>query len=463
MTDIWTQVTLSQWSPQPWQSGSYGYRLLVGSLHRWKAGSWLMQWADSLGVLLLAVLFALAPFVSTTLIGILLVLSAGFLLLLLLSDESDLGLTPIHLGVGLYWLIASIATACSRVPQEALQGWVKLSLFLVVFALSARVLRSPWLRSLLITVYLHTALIVSVYGLRQVFFGAEPLATWTDPNSASGSITRVYSYLGNPNLLAGYLIPAIAFSLGALFVWQRWSAKALALVMLTVNSIVVLNTYSRGGWIGVAATLFIFALFAVYWWRDRLPQPWRNWAIPGLLGITVAVLLIAVTAVPPIRDRVSSLFIGRGDSSNNFRINVWNAVLEMIRDHPVLGIGPGNDAFNQVYPLYMRPRYTALSAYSVLLEITVETGIIGLTAFLWLLAIAVQQTLLQLQRLRQTPNPQAFWLIAAIATLAGFMAHGLVDTVWYRPQLNTLWWLSLGVVASFYPSNPAEAVRSGKF
>lgn len=133
-----------------------------------------MQWADSLGVVLLSVLFALAPFVSTTLIGVLLALCALFLLVLLLSDDSQLALTPIHIGVGLYWLVASLATAFSRVPQQAVRGWVKLTLFLVVFALAARVLRSTKLRSVLITIYLHTALVVSVYGMRQVFFGAPP-------------------------------------------------------------------------------------------------------------------------------------------------------------------------------------------------------------------------------------------------------------------------------------------------
>ncbi|MCC5896593.1 MAG: IctB family putative bicarbonate transporter [Phormidium sp. BM_Day4_Bin.17] len=460
MTDIWTSLTLSQWSPQRWQSGSYGCRLLFGSLGAWKTGSWLMQWADSLGVLVLSVLFALAPFVSTTLIGVLLALCAAFLLLLVLSDNSDIALTPIHIGVGLYWLVASLATALSRVPEQAMRGWVKLTLFLVVFALAARVLRSAKLRSILITVYLHTALVVSVYGMRQVFFGAAPLATWTDPTSASANVTRVYSYLGNPNLLAGYLIPAIALSLGAVFAWEHWPRKALALVMFGLNSIVLFQTYSRGGWIGMAATLFVFALLMVYGWRDRLPRPWRNWAIPAVLGGTVAVVLIAVTAVPPVRDRVSSLFIGRADSSNNFRINVWTSVIEMIRDHPVLGIGPGNEAFNQVYPLYMRPRYTALSAYSVLLEITVETGLVGLTAFLWLLLVTVQQALIQLQRLRRQANPDAFILIAAVASLAGFMAHGLVDTVWYRPQINTLWWLCLALVASFYPSLPPHSQPS---
>ena len=38
----------------------------------------------------------------------------------------------------------------------------------------------------------------------------------------------------------------------------------------------------------------------------------------------------------------------------------------MIKDRPILGIGPGNDAFNMVYPLYQRPNLiTPSGAYSV--------------------------------------------------------------------------------------------------
>jgi putative inorganic carbon (HCO3(-)) transporter len=32
--------------------------------------------------------------------------------------------------------------------------------------------------------------------------------------------------------------------------------------------------------------------------------------------------------------------------------------------------------------------------------------------------------------------------------MAGILAHGFFDTVWYRPQVSTLWWLVLGLIAS---------------
>lgn len=144
-----------------------------------------------------------------------------------------------------------------------------------------------------------------------------------------------------------------------------------------------------------------------------------------------------------------SIFVGREDSSNNFRINVWMAVIEMIKDRPILGIGPGNDAFNKVYPRYQQPGYTALSAYSILLEIGVETGLIGIACFLWLILVTLTQAWQRLQHLRQIRSREGFWLMAAVATMVGMLAHGLVDTVWYRPQVSTLWWLMIATVASY--------------
>jgi putative inorganic carbon (HCO3(-)) transporter len=425
-----------------------------------------MQWAEPMGALLVAIVLALAPFVPNALVGLLLVAGAAFWVLLTLSDETAylqegqpqrlaLRVTPIHLLVLLYWGIATVATALSPVKVAAATGLVKLTLYLLLFALMARVLRSPRFRSWIITLFLHIALIVSVYGLRQWFFGAKALATWVDPTSTSAKLTRVYSYLGNPNLLAGYLVPAVALSLAAIFAWQRLLPRLLAVTMFIVNSACLVLTYSRGGWIGFVISIFAFLVLLVYWYSVQLPSKWRPWAMPVLLGGSAGVIALAVLFVEPVRDRVASIFVGREDSSNNFRMNVWSAVLEMIRDRPILGIGPGNNAFNKIYPLYQRPRYTALSAYSVFLEIAVETGFIGALCFLWLLIVTFNQGVQQLGRLRMLANPDGFWLMGAIAAIAGILSHGLVDTVWYRPEVSTLWWLMVAIVASYYiPANP---------
>ncbi|HBL12241.1 MAG TPA: putative bicarbonate transporter, IctB family [Cyanobacteria bacterium UBA11162] len=466
MNSVWQQFTLSNLRLYQWRSASYLYRV-VGLLQFWHRGSLLVQCGEPIAVLLVALVFTLAPFVPNAIVGILLAMAGGFWLFLTVSDETfepsvvSRQVTPIHLLVLLYWSIATVATALSLVKEDAAKGLVKLTLYLLFFALMARVLRSPRLRSLIIGIFLHISLIVSIYGIRQWFFGAEELATWTDPTSSSANVTRVYSYLGNPNLLAGYLLPAVALSLGAIFAWQRGLPKALAVTMFVVNSACLILTYSRGGWIGFVSCLFVFLVLLVYWYSTQLPPGLRPWAMPVLLGSCAGIMALAVLFVEPVRDRVSTIFVGREDSSNNFRMNVWSAVIEMIRDRPILGIGPGNNAFNKIYPLYQSPKYTALSAYSIFLEVAVETGLIGFSCFLWLLIVTFNRGMQQLTRLRDLVNPQGFWLIAAIATMAGMLSHGLVDTVWYRPEVSTLWWLMVAIIASYYVAPQPDRSREG--
>jgi putative inorganic carbon (HCO3(-)) transporter len=455
MTSAWDQFTLSALHPSQWRSSSYLYRF-VGILGQWRQGSWLLQWADPLGALLLSLILVLNPFVSTTLTGVLLVAAAGYWGLLTLSENGKPNVTPIHLLVLLYWGIATVAMAFSPVKQAAFSGWVNLTLYLLMFSLGARVLRSPRLTHWIVTLFLLVALVVSVYGVRQQLFGAKQLATWNDPTSQMAQDTRVYSYLGNPNLLAGYLLPAIALSLAAVFVWRRWLPKALAVVMVMVNAACLYFTDSRGGWIGMSALSLTFLLLLYYGYRSTLSPFWRRWLLPIVLGSLGSLAIAGLILVEPLRLRVLSIFAGRGDSSNNFRMNVWSAVFEMIRDRPLIGIGPGHDAFNKIYPLYMRPRFSALSAYSIYLETVVEMGFIGLGCFLWLLVAAIAQGVGQIARLGEERNAQGFWLIAAIAAMAGMLAHGCVDTVWYRPEIHTLWWLVVALIASRYPQAAAE-------
>lgn len=457
MNSVWQQLTLSNLSLQQWRGASYLHRSFVGLLGSWRAGSQLLRWSEALAAMLVSLVFALAPFVSNDLIGVLLFAGACFWIILTVSDDVGLSrnapkITPIHLLVLLYWGIATAATALSPVKMAAMTGWMKLTLYLLMFALASRVLRSPRMRSWIITLYLHVALIVSVYGLQQWFFGAAALATWVDPESNMSKTTRVYSFLGNPNLLAGYLLPAVVFSLVAVFAWRRWMPKLLALTMFFVNTACLIVTFSRGGWIGLVVAIFALLVLLVYQLSTHLPRFWRTWSIPLLVGSLGLVLAIALLFVEPVRDRALSIFAGRGDSSNNFRINVWAAVIEMIKDRPFLGIGPGNTAFNKIYPLYQRPRYNALSAYSFLLEVAVETGFIGLACFAWLLIVTLNTGLQYLIRHREGSR-ESLWLMGAIASLLGILAHNTFDTVLYRPEINTLWWLIVAIIASYYSTS----------
>ncbi|MEM8720949.1 MAG: IctB family putative bicarbonate transporter [Cyanobacteria bacterium P01_G01_bin.39] len=432
-----------------WQQGSYLHRF-AGWLSSWRGGSWLFQWSNAIATGIISVLFLLAPYVETSLIGVLLIAVACFWILNTVTASKKIVITPVHFLVFLYWCIATIATAFSPVKAAAFNGWITLTLYLALFSLAAQVMRSTKLCNWIITSFLLTALIVSSYGVRQEFFGVQQLATWNDPTSALANDTRVYSYLGNPNLLGGYLLPAIALSIAAVFIWRGWIQKSLAAMMFIINSACLYFTDSRGAWLAMAVLFSVLLLLFYYWWQKFLPRWWQVWLLPLVFSSLGGLLLVALISVEPLRIRLLSIFAGREDSSNNFRINVWEACFRIIKDYPVIGIGPGNDAFNQIYPRYMNSRYPALSAYSVYLEHLVEMGYLGLGCFIWLLAVTFNHGLRQLGRLRQSQNQRGLYLIGAIAATASLAFHGFVDTVWYRPQINTVWWLLMAIIASFY-------------
>jgi putative inorganic carbon (HCO3(-)) transporter len=450
MYSLWQNFTLSNLAPDRWLDSSYVHRW-VGSLKSWRESSWLMQWGDEIGAILAGLVFVLSPFIPTESTGLLMGGVAGFWLLLTLSDRQVGGTTPIHVTLLVFWAISALAAGLSPVKDAAIGGLGKLSLYLLLFLMLARLFRSPRFRDWLIGIYLNVALVVSVYGVNQSIYGAKPLATWVDPESSLAKTTRVYSYLNNPNLLGGYLLPAIAFSVAAFFVWRGKLPKTLALVMLGVDLYCLQATYCRGAWIGIVVMLLVAIVLLYYWFRPLLPKFWRSWGLPVTIGSIFVILGLATVLVPSLHDRVASIFVARGDSSNNFRINVWQAVRKMIQDRPILGIGPGDRVFKKIYPIYqVSPRYSALSAYSLFMETIVETGFIGLAALIWSIVVTFNQGVRGLLQLRQSRDPQVFWLIAAIVSLVGMICQGFVDTVWYRPEIQTLWWFCVALIAGYY-------------
>jgi putative inorganic carbon (HCO3(-)) transporter len=105
----------------------------------------------------------------------------------------------------------------------------------------------------------------------------------------------------------------------------------------------------------------------------------------------------------------------------------------------------------------MQTKYTALSAYCIFLEIALETGILGIFSFLAMIVATVIRGLKLIRSFKIINNIQAMWVIASLASMAGLATQGLFDTVWYRPQVNTLWWLCVAIIAaiSLSPISPS--------
>jgi len=381
------------------------------------------------------------------------------------------GLSLLILAAGLLWLVwalctpagriggisgwllvmlglAVLATGCSPVPVAAFKGLLKLVSYLGVYALMRQLLAAapPWWDRI-VAALLAGELVSSVLAIRQLYGDTSELARWADPNSVADGTIRVYGPLENPNLLAGYLIPILPIALVALLRWRTWPQRLFAAAALLLGAIALFLSYSRGGWLGMLAALGAVVLLLVLRQTRHWPTLWRRLFPLLLVAGAVAVLVVAVTQIEPLRIRVMSLLAGRQDSSNNFRINVWLAAIEMIQDRPWLGIGPGNSAFNLIYPLYQQPKFNALSAYSVPLELLVEGGIPNLLAGLGLLGAAIRAGWAQLKG----ESAWALPALAALAAIAGLCMQGITDTIFFRPEVQLSGWFCLATLSVSRP------------
>ena len=403
------------------------------------------------GVVLCALMAGL-PLVTRSGLS-LLILAAGLLWLLWALRTPAGGLGAINGWLLLVLGLAVVATGCSPVPVAAFKGLLKLVSYLGVYALMRQLLAAaPQWWNRIVAALLAGQLLSAVLAIRQLYGDTSELARWADPNSVADGTIRVYGPLENPNLLAGYLIPILPIALVALLRWRSWPQRLFAGSALLLGAIALVLSYSRGGWLGMLAALGGLALLLVLRQTRQWPPLWRRLFPLLLLVAAAALLVVAFTQVEPLRIRLLSLMAGREDSSNNFRINVWLAAIDMIQARPWLGIGPGNTAFNLIYPLYQQPKFNALSAYSVPLELLVEGGVPYLLAALGLLIASLRAGLAQLKG----ESPWALPALAAIAAIAGLGVQGLTDTIFFRPEVQLTGWFCLASLAVSRAPAPAD-------
>lgn len=95
----------------------------------------------------------------------------------------------------------------------------------------------------------------------------------------------------------------------------------------------------------------------------------------------VAAALVALRYEQRIYDAVIQSQLDEGSDS---RLQIWAQAWELLSQYPLLGTGPAGYA--AYYFVLFRDSAASLSTHSNYIDIAAETGIIGLLAFLWLLA-----------------------------------------------------------------------------
>ena len=208
----------------------------------------------------------------------------------------------------------------------------------------------------------------------------------------------------------------------------RGALRWLLALSTAVGLVALAMTLDRGAWLGVFAAAAAL-LFAVLWRTG----PRRAGAALVALLPPLAVLL----AWAPSRERLSSAL---SIAANRDRVFIWSRALEVIRDHPLVGVGFGN--YHNVCSRYydrVDPAFPMRTwAHNSLLSLLAETGPLGLACAAWLV-VAIARALLV--RLREN-GPYA---LGALAAACGLFVVGQVHDVIYDTKVMYPLWLALAL------------------
>jgi O-antigen ligase len=285
----------------------------------------------------------------------------------------------------------------------------------------------PRLREL--ALYAHAIFVsyISTWGLAEYVFGEQRDLE----HRINGPSTHVMTF-------SGMVLP---LSLLLLILW-RHERKWWQLVAGGLATVTLMLTFTRSVWLGWIVAAFVILAAT----RLRL----AFYALPALL------LFLSFTPISMFSRLVSSF--DTRQESNFDRIRMLEAGVEMIKDFPVLGVGPAN--VKEMYSIYRKhdaPRSRPPHLHNNVVQLWAERGILGLLAYLLLLVLFIRECV------RAWHGPRRMWAEVGVAvaislTVAGLFEFNFGDTEVFYLMLN----LFALIAVSVERAQPAlnEAPRS---
>lgn len=268
-------------------------------------------------------------------------------------------------------------------------------------------------------VFVACAAVLALHGVQQANVGVG----WTGIPLGEGNRIQYVGIFNDPNDLG--LLFASTFPM-AVFLGRR-GAGAMRPVWLAAALLLLYGTYltnSRG------AMLAVLVVAGCYiWYRKGV-------VVAGMLGVA------GLAALKVLSSRMDEL--DAGEESAAGRVDAWYSGLEMFRENPLFGVGPGN--FTE---------YNELTAHNSFVLVLAETGFVGFV--LWLAFVAYGfMMMLKIVRFQRPadadPAIEAAWVaekqmaLALLLSLCGLFAAAFFLSRSYMVVL----YLIAAMVAGYY-------------
>lgn len=339
---------------------------------------------------------------------------------------------------------------------------------LIGYFLTVQLIRSrEWLIRCSVSAVI-SATLVSLYGIFTYYSGAGYYSrAWLDNTMFNGISNRAVSTLENPNMLGEYLILLIPIAVVMIIGKNEGLRKIPALFCTGIMCACLLLTWSRGAWLALIVSLVCL----VFMWHYR--SIWL--VIAGAVSIPFLPYILPASII----SRFSSIG-NMSDSSTSYRVYIWRASVNMIKDNWLAGIGIGENAWSRMYPLYSFMGIEAAPhSHNLFIQIWLELGIFGILAFLVFIFILLKSAFSLFSRLSSTSSlvtPELsekmlynnidsgrgkseslalskrqirLSVIGPLTGIISVLVQGMTDYSWYNYRLYLMFWLVAGLVVAY--------------
>jgi O-antigen ligase len=269
---------------------------------------------------------------------------------------------------------------------------------------------------------------ISIFAISQGLLGSDKIFGL---RSVRWSPDAIYGPYANHNHYAGFLEMLIPLAAVAALL-ERDSKRVLLLFFTVIMMLSVAFSRSRGGMVALAGEL-VFVCLVIY----RLETN-RKGVFTLVAIFTCVVVCVFLLGTGPVLHRIS-------EPVDNYRAAMFRDAFVMATKKPILGFGLGT--FSHVYPPF-RSFYTSLFVNHVhndYLELLVETGIVGLSFFGWLLVTVFRNGF---RKIKTRSDREGGWLtLAALTGIVGLLIHSLVDFNLHIPANAAVFFVLCSAVA----------------
>ena len=371
----------------------------------------------------------LAPIVPTmVVVGLCLLCFVSLVIKALTTPKFSWRLDGMGLMIVSMVLIYLLASITSFAPFKSVQIWAVYFAFMIFYFVIINTIKTKNQLFNLLKIFALSALFVCLYGIAQYIFGWNVKQAWMDEEMFEDIKMRIYSTLENPNVLGEYILLTLPICISLMWTSKKILSRIIYGGMSLVLALALVLTFSRGCWLGIMAAAAIFITFAA--------------------GKLWGFALVAIPVIPfVLPESIINRFTSIGDmkdSSTSYRVYIWMGTLLMLKDFWISGIGPGTEAFTQVYPFYSYNGIVAPHPHNLFLQIITESGVIGLVAFLLLLFLFFKNLVVGCQYFGKG-NKFSVVIIGIASAVAGFLLQGMFDNCFYNYRVFMIFWAVLAI------------------